>query len=283
MNGHVALTDDNWFEALSAQGAREANVWKPSGTRFRALSRGEGLFFLLKQPRQIGCIVLEDCVWFSEQDFVRPPDVWQRNTVSGKGYGLHDGEGRRIWSECLARTAVQAGATPSIQDSADAARYGLPQLVQPRLGQGAFRLEVMEAYAGACAVTTEHSLPVLEAAHIRAFAAGGPHDVLGRTVTTGGGRDRKSRGRKSRGRKSRGRKSRGRKSRGRKSRRAAGLLARPARPRVVCGVAAVQRASASAPTPRVSCGLRTRAGGAWSKAPAGSDRAAALPTRGCRP
>jgi putative restriction endonuclease len=35
----------------------------------------------------------------------------------------------------------------------------------------------MDAYGRACAVTTEHSLPVLEAAHIRPYADGGEHDV----------------------------------------------------------------------------------------------------------
>jgi putative restriction endonuclease len=35
----------------------------------------------------------------------------------------------------------------------------------------------MDAYRSACAVTEEHSLPALEAAHIRPFADGGPHAV----------------------------------------------------------------------------------------------------------
>jgi len=35
----------------------------------------------------------------------------------------------------------------------------------------------MDAYGRSCAVTTEHSLPVLEAAHIRPYANEGPHDV----------------------------------------------------------------------------------------------------------
>src|SRR6058998_2366472 len=34
-----------------------------------------------------------------------------------------------------------------------------------------------EAYNRACAVTQEHSLPALEAAHIRPFAKEGPHEV----------------------------------------------------------------------------------------------------------
>jgi putative restriction endonuclease len=46
-----------------------------------------------------------------------------------------------------------------------------------RLGQGIFRVAVTEAYGRACAVTREHSLPALEAAHIKPFAAEGPHTV----------------------------------------------------------------------------------------------------------
>jgi putative restriction endonuclease len=34
---------------------------------------------------------------------------------------------------------------------------------------------VLDAYGRQCAVTTEHSLPVLEAAHIRPWAVGGGH------------------------------------------------------------------------------------------------------------
>jgi putative restriction endonuclease len=54
---------------------------------------------------------------------------------------------------------------------------GAPQLVRPRLGQGTFRVVVTQAYGGKCAVSKEHSLPVLEAAHIKSFTEGGPHDV----------------------------------------------------------------------------------------------------------
>jgi len=53
-------------------------------------------------------------------------------------------------------------------------RYGAPQVVQPRLGQGTFRIAVTSAY-GACAVCGEHSLPALGAAHVRPYADGGTH------------------------------------------------------------------------------------------------------------
>jgi hypothetical protein len=50
-------------------------------------------------------------------------------------------------------------------------------LVRPRLGQGGFRVAVTDAYGRACAVTGEHSLPVLEAAHIRPYSKEGPHAI----------------------------------------------------------------------------------------------------------
>ena len=57
-----------------------------------------------------------------------------------------------------------------------ASRYGSEQVVRPRLGQGTFRFAVERAY-GKCAVTREHSLPALEAAHITPFTEGGPHEL----------------------------------------------------------------------------------------------------------
>ena len=47
--------------------------------------------------------------------------------------------------------------------------------IKPRLGQGAFRLSVTDHYERQCAVTGERTLPILDAAHIRSFSAGGEH------------------------------------------------------------------------------------------------------------
>ena len=44
-----------------------------------------------------------------------------------------------------------------------------------RLGQGAFRVLVTDAYDRRCAITGENTLPVLEAAHIRPYSDDGPH------------------------------------------------------------------------------------------------------------
>ena len=40
-----------------------------------------------------------------------------------------------------------------------------------------FRVAVTDACGRACAITGEHSLPALEAAHIRPYASEGPHDM----------------------------------------------------------------------------------------------------------
>lgn len=46
-----------------------------------------------------------------------------------------------------------------------------------RLGQGAFRILVTDAYHRRCAVSGEKTLPVLQAAHIKPYALDGVHDV----------------------------------------------------------------------------------------------------------
>jgi len=50
--------------------------------------------------------------------------------------------------------------------------YGKPQLVKPRLGQGAFRSLVTDLYDRRCAVTRERTLPALDAVHIRPYSEG---------------------------------------------------------------------------------------------------------------
>jgi putative restriction endonuclease len=120
----------------------------------------------------IGCILLAQPVFFERDRWIRQPDDWSRNIVTTKGYDLASGEGRRLWEESTAEARM--ALPPSL--ASRTARYGEPVLVRPRLGQGSFRAVVTDVY-GACAVTGEHSLPVLEAAHIKPFSKEGPHDV----------------------------------------------------------------------------------------------------------
>jgi putative restriction endonuclease len=132
---------------------------------------------------RIGCIMVSQPVFFADEDLVEQPRDWKKNVVSGAGYELAEGEGRRIWEECQARLARAAVPTISSGQPVEpllspGPRFGEPQLVRPRLGQGTFRVAVTAAYGGACAISGEHSLPVLEAAHIRPYSShAGTHDV----------------------------------------------------------------------------------------------------------
>lgn len=136
---------------------------------------------------RIGCLMVSQPVFFPEGLWVPQPSDWKKNVVSGAGYELASGEGRRIWEACLERRGMLSTSTVGAADGASAipaplaaegARFGEPTLVRPRLGQGSFRVAVTAAYGGACAVSGEHSLPVLEAAHIRPYSdEAGTHDV----------------------------------------------------------------------------------------------------------
>lgn len=120
----------------------------------------------------IGCLMIAEPVFFPPDAWVAQPAGWHANVVQGSTLELDAGDGARLLRECLATAAALGRNLKSNEGS----RYGEPTLIAPRLGQGTFRLAVTDAYRG-CAVTTEHSLPVLEASHIRPYAEGGLHSV----------------------------------------------------------------------------------------------------------
>lgn len=127
---------------------------------------------------EIGCIMLTAPVFFPEAEWIDPPADWARTGIQkGKTYALHEGEGARIFRECLERAESRAPYWNVDRVAEPELRYGVPVLARPRLGQGTFRLAVRDAYRGACAVTGEHSQPVLEAAHIRPYGQGGAHRI----------------------------------------------------------------------------------------------------------
>jgi putative restriction endonuclease len=128
---------------------------------------------------QIGCIQLVSPVFLAEEDWIPQPRDWRPRTQSSTRYDLTVGEGRRVWEACLA--SFSRKRLPSDEDRPvfveSGPRYGEPMLVRPRLGQATFRIAVLEAYGRGCAVTGEHSLPALEASHIRPYTESGPHEV----------------------------------------------------------------------------------------------------------
>lgn len=134
----------------------------------------------------IGCRIVVQPVFLPEYLWVEQPRSWARSIVVGKTFDTETAEGLRLW-ERLMQAAEAARLTRPHSDRsftdqrapylAAGRRYGEPQLVKPRLGQGAFRLAVTDAYKRQCAVSGGRVLPALDAAHIRSYHDGGAHDV----------------------------------------------------------------------------------------------------------
>ena len=134
----------------------------------------------VSQTSLIGCIAITECAFFPMEALVDVPATFNPQNLSGSVIDLESPEGRRLWMGCLERALAATPASVPVADwlgeAADRQRHGQPQVVIPRLGQGSFRLAVLDVYGG-CAVTGEHSLPALEAAHIRPYGQGGTHDL----------------------------------------------------------------------------------------------------------
>jgi putative restriction endonuclease len=126
--------------------------------------------------REIGCISIAFPTFFPPDEWVPVPEDWHPAAQRGKTYDLSTGPGRALWDDCVARAVATTTESWNVDETVGP-RYGTPRLVETRLGQGSFRLAVLDAYGKACAVTTEHSLPVLEAAHIKPYGQGGAHEV----------------------------------------------------------------------------------------------------------
>jgi putative restriction endonuclease len=130
------------------------------------------------EAHEIGCIVLAEPFFLTQDQWIPAPDTYARNVMAGKQYHTEDGDGARLYHALAERLAMRdLDQRPAQQGIVEGARYGEPRLVTPRLGQAGFRALVGEAYGRRCAITGERTLPVLEAAHIQPYAAGGPHAV----------------------------------------------------------------------------------------------------------
>jgi HNH endonuclease len=123
---------------------------------------------------QIGCRILVEPVFFPPHLWLDVPPSWARNIVGGKRFSTNDADGLALWHG-LQDAARQWPPTAGAGFIEAGARYGTPTLITPRLGQGAFRVAVTEAYHRQCAVSEGKVLPALDAAHIRPYAAGGAH------------------------------------------------------------------------------------------------------------
>ncbi|MGA8401899.1 MAG: HNH endonuclease [Stellaceae bacterium] len=172
-----------WEAFGDANGANTLEEMRARIARYRRVEPGDRSDFT------IGCRVLAPAFFFDESDWLETPQDWARNIVSFKTYTADEPDGLRLWEAAQQylqgaplesspyRQASEPPAPPFIVPSQiPVGGWGEPTLIRPRLGQGAFRILVTDNYRRRCAVTGERTLPALEAAHIRPFAAHGQHD-----------------------------------------------------------------------------------------------------------
>jgi putative restriction endonuclease len=126
---------------------------------------------------KIGCIIITNPVFFPKHLWVNSPEDWKDQIVSGKSYDLSISIGKRMFSDCLRATELLQVPIEYDFTNDSIQKYTEPVLTRLRLGQGGFRLKIKSIY-GKCAVSEEHSVPALEAAHIRPYSEErGGHDI----------------------------------------------------------------------------------------------------------
>ena len=132
----------------------------------------------------IGCIVLTNPIFFKKEDWIETPTDWGKSIVQGKSYNSEDAIGKSIWlkiekllEKYLYLSSIDDDKNHFILEESSSPIYGNSILTKVRLGQGAFRVLVTDAYSRRCTITGEKTLPVLEAAHIKPYVESGPHFI----------------------------------------------------------------------------------------------------------
>jgi putative restriction endonuclease len=157
-------------------------AWEAFGERNGAASQEEMRLRIERYRRQqdpskkdyiVGCVIVREPFFLDEKVWIPTPADWSPNIVTGKTYDLDSPVGDELWQSVLSRSPF----TTSESEAMKTVQVGKPYLTYPRLGQGSFRLAVMDAYGRRCAVTREKALPVLQAAHIRPVEKGGLYEI----------------------------------------------------------------------------------------------------------
>lgn len=146
----------------------------PTSSGSSSGSEATGGLDLLKpgtELRPLGCNILRDAVFWPEHRWIPWGDAegWAGSIVQGKTE--KDPERVQRLNAALRQDSMAVpddlGETFAPLDM-DERMFALRETVA-REGQGAFRVRLLDAYAGRCAITGEHTGPVLDAAHIQPY------------------------------------------------------------------------------------------------------------------
>ena len=156
-----------WEAFGEANGARSEREMRRNIARHRSAGPKDLSDF------NIGCRVLTQPFFLKKSNWIPQPRDWSPNIVNYKQYSTEGGEGLALWEQLHERLSRRS----EVGIAETGPRFGAPYLIKPRLGQGAFRVLVTDAYHRRCAVTQERTLPALDAAHIRPYHTGGDHEA----------------------------------------------------------------------------------------------------------
>jgi len=133
----------------------------------------------------IGCIVLTNPIFFKREDWIDASKYWSKTgIVQGKSFDTETIMGSELWQKIdkvlqkyLLYSVSSDIENQLILNDTEWPGYGKSILQKVRVGQGAFRVLVTDAYNRRCSISGEKTLPVLEAAHIRPYNLEGPHII----------------------------------------------------------------------------------------------------------
>jgi putative restriction endonuclease len=127
--------------------------------------------------------VLTNPIFFKKDDWIDVSNYMSREKIMrGKRFDTSESNGSALWQKI--DDVLQRYLKPSLKETnvneltlsdIEWPGYGKFVLQKVRVGQGAFRVLVTDAYNRKCSISGEKTLPVLEAAHIKPYNLEGPH------------------------------------------------------------------------------------------------------------
>ena len=180
------------FEVLDLDTAWATFGWKngdPDKLRFFERIggyRGADLFDRRVAHAPIGCTVLREAHFWPEERWIpwREAQGWSPNIVQGATVrdAAQAAQLIQVMQRDLERLPgeLSDGFTLVDVDHRELRTREAPA----REGQGAFRLRLLNAYQGQCAITGEHTIPVLDAAHIQPYLGSRSNHVQNGLVLT---------------------------------------------------------------------------------------------------
>ena len=130
---------------------------------------------IVQNNPQIGCIILTEPFFFNEEEWIPVPNDWKSSIVQGKTYDTDTAIGQRLYNDVV--DILNGQYLNNKDNQPERIKRYYETVTKHRIGQGAFRVAVADAYQRRCAITGEKTLPVLQAAHIKPYAQDGPHQV----------------------------------------------------------------------------------------------------------